>query len=362
MRFDSRRPLHACFQHRAFTLVELLVVIAIIGILVALLLPAIQAAREAARRVQCQNGAKNLALAVLNYENQKRALPPAVEVAPSQGEIWGSSAELDLHLSWIAYILPQIEEQDLADQFELGKRLSDSVVAQALRDKGNPQEAQPPILICPSDSARGRLYANLRTTWNLRLGKGNYAAYTSPEHVRSMRVFPGAMINEHQPLSRISDGTSKTLMIAEVRTRENELDPRGVWAAAWAGGSLLAFDMHSKRHPDVTASSPRNAPYSPFIYGGTNPGLPPNSPQNWGNVDYIRECPEPAAAGLDGMPCTSQSPTRSTAASRSSHPGGVNASHVDGSVIFILDEIDQFLMARMVSINDGEGELEGEQP
>ena len=71
-------------RQRAFTLVELLVVIAIIGILVALLLPAIQAAREAARRVQCQNHIKNLTLAVLNYENQKKALPPLLRKAPGR--------------------------------------------------------------------------------------------------------------------------------------------------------------------------------------------------------------------------------------------------------------------------------------
>jgi prepilin-type N-terminal cleavage/methylation domain-containing protein/prepilin-type processing-associated H-X9-DG protein len=361
MRCHSRRSFFPASRHTAFTLVELLVVIAIIGILVALLLPAIQAAREAARRVQCQNGLKNLALAVLNYENQKKALPPAVEANPTAGEIWGSSTELDVRFSWIVFILPQIEEQDLADQIDLTKRIPDQ--ATTLQTKGNPQEAQPPILICPSDSARGRLYSNLRATWNLRLGKGNYAAYTSPEHIRSMRVFPGAMINEHQPLGRIVDGTSKTLMLAEVRTRESESDPRGVWAAAWAGGSLLSFDMHNAPPNDlVDASDDRNMPYAPCLYACLEPGLPPNSAQNWGNTDWIRECPDSGAAGLEGMPCTTQSATRSSAAPRSSHPGGVNASHVDGSVVFIQNEIDQVLMARQVSINEGEGDQEGQVP
>jgi prepilin-type N-terminal cleavage/methylation domain-containing protein len=83
-------------RRRGFTLVELLVVIAIIGILVALLLPAIQAAREAARRMSCQNNLHNLAIAVLNYENAKKALPAAANIKPSSNETWSDSAELDV--------------------------------------------------------------------------------------------------------------------------------------------------------------------------------------------------------------------------------------------------------------------------
>jgi prepilin-type N-terminal cleavage/methylation domain-containing protein len=343
---------------RAFTLVELLVVIAIIGILVALLLPAIQAAREAARRVSCQNSIKNLSLAVLNYENTKKALPPAVDAQPTTGEIW-TSGQLDVYVSWIVHILPLIEEQALADQIDPEQTLP--AQAPALLTKGNPLQEQPPILICPSDSSRGRLYGNLRSTWGLRLAKGNYAAYVSPEHVRAMRIFPGAMINEHQPLGRITDGTSKTIMLGEVRTRDHELDPRGVWAAAWAGGSLLAFDMHSTTAElGVSTTSKRNSPYIPYEFNSPpTPPLPPNSPTSSVNKDYIRECPESNTADLEQMPCFGQTDTRSSAATRSTHPGGVNIANCDGSVIFLLEDVEHHLMARMVSINDGQGNIEG---
>jgi prepilin-type N-terminal cleavage/methylation domain-containing protein/prepilin-type processing-associated H-X9-DG protein len=92
-------------RHRAFTLVELLVVIAIIGILIALLLPAVQAAREAARRSQCVNNLKQVGLAVHQYHDTYKKLPPA--------------GETNFQLSWHVYILPYIEEAGLYDQFDL---------------------------------------------------------------------------------------------------------------------------------------------------------------------------------------------------------------------------------------------------
>lgn len=117
-------------QRRAFTLVELLVVIAIIGILVALLLPAVQAAREAARRSQCVNNMKQINLALLQYEGAKKRFPAARKGCDNLGLVYPgvdcsskfSSAgyELGLHgASAFVYILPYIEEQALYDQFRI---------------------------------------------------------------------------------------------------------------------------------------------------------------------------------------------------------------------------------------------------
>ena len=174
-----------------------------------------------------------------------------------------------------------------------------------------------------------------------------------------MRAFPGALINEPQSIGNITDGTSKSLMISEVRTRDNELDPRGAWAGGFTGGSILAFDLHS--NGAVLATVKRNMPYNPQIYNDGTPGLPPNTTLGWKNEDWIRECPEQNIAGIEGMPCAGQSSSRSAAAPRSSHLGGVNAAHVDGSVEYISNDIDQFLMARMVCINDSQGNVEGQQ-
>ena len=140
-----------------FTLVGLLVVIAIIGVLVALLLPAVQAAREAARRAQCQSAIKNIALAVLNYESAKNELPVGVISQPVQAEAW----------SWSTLTLPYLEQQTIYDRLRPsssymmppdgargGKRnLCDVFIAA----KSNPKELEPlqtPLSIfrCPSDS------------------------------------------------------------------------------------------------------------------------------------------------------------------------------------------------------------------
>src|SRR5262249_49476306 len=158
---------------------------------------------------------------------------------PSSGEIWSDSGEIDLAFSWIVQILPQIEEASLADQFKQLNITSYSgynPTTSTIR----PWESQPKILLCPSDSAANRFYSpggsrgsGFMTGFNF--AKGNYAAYVCPEHSRSMRVFPGAMINEPQSLAKISDGTSKTILLAEVRTRDNTSDSRGAWAGAFTG-------------------------------------------------------------------------------------------------------------------------------
>jgi len=357
----------SCDRARAFTLVELLVVIAIIGILVALLLPAIQAAREAARRISCQNNVKNLALAVLNYENQKKGLPPAARAKPNDGEAYVDISPIEEDYSWIVEILPQIEEQALADQFSQDTNKKYDNPENNLIDAGNPQQSQPAILLCPSDGARGRTYTRPSTSFGLTFGKGNYVAYVSPVHIICMRTHPGAMLNELQPLASITDGTSKTLMLSEVRTREHQSDPRGVWAAAWTAASILAYDMHPKNltsnSADAGCGAPprrRNMPYVPFTYPGIDCLTPNSIPQ--GNSDRLRDCPEGNVASLEGMPCDKHNGTWTSAAPRSLHPGGVNAAHCDGSVIWINDEIDQFLMARMVSSTDGQGDIEGYLP
>jgi prepilin-type N-terminal cleavage/methylation domain-containing protein len=373
MFFSSMRPARSAERKRGFTLVELLVVIAIIGILVALLLPAIQAAREAARRMNCQSNLHNLALAVMNYENARKGFPEATKAEPNDGEGWNTirdgtlAKNIERNFSWIVRVLPNIEEQALSDQFkkDTNQRYDDN--DPDLTAAGLPQAAQPASLLCPSDNARGRLYQSTATlAYGLVFGKANYVGYVSPVHVVCMRTHPGALTNEPTRLKWITDGTSKTLMLTEVRTRDVQRDSRGVWAAAWTGGSITAFDMHPGDATNSGVASgcgdhpyTRNMRYVPWPFPSID-SLTPNS-QPIGNADKIHEAPitESAAARLENMPADTDNGTWTGVAPRSNHPGGVNATNCDGSVRWLDNEIDQFLMARLVSINDAQGEIEG---
>lgn len=121
-------------RRSAFTLVELLVVIAIIGVLVALLLPAVQAAREAARRMQCTNNLKQIALGMHNYHDTKQTLPFACGFTKQTG-------------TWVAFLHPFIEQQNLYNTFDFNKSLADPVNEPAVR-------TVVPTYLCPSDSSR----------------------------------------------------------------------------------------------------------------------------------------------------------------------------------------------------------------
>jgi prepilin-type N-terminal cleavage/methylation domain-containing protein len=342
---------------RGFTLVELLVVIAIIGVLVALLLPAIQAAREAARRANCQSNLHNLALAALSYESAKGGLPQSssspLTTSPDGNQLVSLRHPDSAQLSWVVRLLPFIEQQQLAQQFSLKKKFS-AWIAESIATTPTPEAAQIDVLICPSDSTRGRQFSSPRfLTGNRIFGRSNYVAYASPEHVECQVRAPGAMLNEPQPLKRISDGTSNTLMLTEVRTRDEVGDPRGVWAIGWIGASLIGADVHGNTSTlnkictqDLSVAYTPHDRYKEYA-------LMPNAPvpaDPAGSRDNLDSCPNPADADLLGMPCRERNDT--TASPRSLHPGGVLAAHVDGSTMWINDQIDVITYGRLICTND----------
>src|SRR5436190_15716662 len=111
-----------------FTLVELLVVIAIIGVLVALLLPAVQAAREAARRMQCTNHLKQMGLALHNFHDTNKVFPAADDELPASTALTGSGL---WKAAWTAHILPYIEQQSLFAQYRFDRDWQDTTTNDA---------------------------------------------------------------------------------------------------------------------------------------------------------------------------------------------------------------------------------------
>lgn len=331
---------------RGFSLIELLVVIAIIGVLIALLLPAVQSAREAARRLGCRNNLKQLALAVLNYESATRRLPssgmvkadPAAYVPFDPKPASGREGSM---LSWVVEILPHFEEISLYNQFDLS--------ASALNQPTNPQTKPIASLVCPSDSAQGSVYVDANLTGGRQFAKGNYAAFTSPYHIDLQNWYPGALTaNLRQRINAVTDGTSHTFCLGEIRTRSNPKDQRGAWALAWSGATLLAFDGHPS--PNLGLSSLTvGQPAPSYLFASVGGERPPN-----GDVpDMLYDCADSAAAKAEGMPCDVGAGFFS-AAPRSNHPGGVNVVFLDGHVDFIPDAIDPRAMAYLISINDGQ--------
>lgn len=311
-------------KRTGFTLIELLVVIAIIAILIALLLPAVQQAREAARRASCRNNLKQLGLAIHSYHDLHSCLPPA-------GIVSGMSASgvpSGKNYSWVVMILPMIDQGNLFLRFNF-----DTTV---FNQTGNPQATRLSALVCPSDSGGG-LYVS-KFTSSRPFAKGNYAAFVSPFHTDLQRRFPGMLTANLQRFKDVMDGVSNTWMLSEVRTRSHPQDQRGAWALPWTATTQLAYDMHSRSG-------------SSFV---GNPASVVQSPNcQTGNLDMLYDCPDPAGAQLDRMPCNRASVGWLSAAPRSQHVGGVMAGYGDGRVGFVSDSIDKMLMGNLISINDG---------
>jgi prepilin-type N-terminal cleavage/methylation domain-containing protein/prepilin-type processing-associated H-X9-DG protein len=294
-------------RSRAFTLVELLVVIAIIATLIGLLLPAVQSAREAARRSSCSNNLKQLSLAMHNYHSAKGRLPPGNKsfLTSTSGTVTSPT---------VVFLLPFIEDRARADLYDYKKswQAQLGLVGQLI-----------PAYQCPSDTSRVMDTAQAqggdrKGSYGVNWGKIAYVTQFNDKNAKA--PFDA---NYGAKFAEITDGTSKTLMLMEMIQAPSELgqaiDRRGrIWNAS--GGS---YQISTKAAPNSS-------------------------------VDDVSKCVDRPEIGL---PCTDSSTERDySLASRSRHPAGVTVAMCDGSVRFVTQEIDLATWKAASSINQGEKE------
>ncbi|AGA30834.1 DUF1559 domain-containing protein [Singulisphaera acidiphila] len=315
---------------RGFTLIELLVVISIIGILIALLLPAVQAAREAARRAQCTNNLKQLALAAHNYESANGCFPmgsPVKVATYSSG--WIKAGEYDWGHSIFVAMLPQMEQSALfnAVNFSLNIEMPENMTI---------HPSQINALLCPSDSTGWQI--DTPTQWanypGFRVAHGSYSGSTgtwshwawSPSSTPSLATLASQdngifFVNSRTRIADVTDGTSNTILLGERALPDRYRTFTNWWFSGWTGASL--FDTLTAMNPQrlVAISS-----------------LPAPGPSDWPGVQ--------------------DNALMNSASSR--HPGGANFAMADGSVRFLKETIQSWPVdsfGNPTGVKDGGGTI-----
>ena len=304
-----------------FTLVELLVVIAIIGVLVALLLPAVQAAREAARRSSCSNNLKQLGLALQNYHDTHNVLPLGTLNANVTSEFSG------LRMTWALPLFPFMEQGNVHSQYDFSQPYYSAINCDSAT---KPTAAQIPTMLCSSDGgAKQRISPG---SPGLRYhSRGNYASFFGNIDKGSTRTQASGHREAafgYRPvrLANITDGTSNTMAFGEV-IRDPRIDSsiRGTFMSDYPGAAwVLTKNTPNSPVPDVLVASSCTATH--------------NLPQK--NQPCIASS---ASLGFD-----------QTAASRSYHPAGVQVAICDGSVRFVTSSVGLEVWQAAGSIDGGE--------
>ncbi|QDU61000.1 Fimbrial protein precursor [Planctomycetes bacterium Pan216] len=317
-------------KRRGFTLVELLVVIAIIGVLVALLLPAVQQAREAARRTMCTNNLKQVGLGLTNYAEAHGQFPPAaswrdVGTATEYTHGWynSSSHYPKMGATFLVHILPYIDQTQLYDRvnFDHGMPEAENETVRATRIGS---------YLCPSDSFNSTTMTRYGGNW----ARGNYGAWinnvTNPN--TNARGFGWIQVDGSKTpmaiqasarLNQLQDGVSKTALAWELRSHLAD-SPRGVWALPKFGATLLGncWGVADCHHG--------------INFYGVN------------GEDIVHGVDDPQAR-LRNYPSND-----AQAASHSLHPGGVNVLFADGTVTFVNEAINVKVGRGISTIDGGE--------
>ncbi|NLY01021.1 MAG: DUF1559 domain-containing protein [Rhodopirellula sp.] len=356
--FSSRVVRH---RRRGFTLVELLVVIAIIGILIALLLPAVQAAREAARRSQCSNNLKQAALGLLNYEDTHKTLPNSFLLAANwNAQVWGTR------------ILPFIEQQAIYDQYDSGTPSFNEAgmvgFSQTVANRNLALiQTVLSVYLCPSAPGDGqsRTYSGqlpagsmgsgippMNVTWRsapsdytptVAVNRARFpssvggrtalhvAAYSPADPSQSSLWGALASYNDidgtrdHSRLRSITDGLSNTILLGE------------------RVGGLTVYRGGQSHSGDTTNYGPNNGGGWGDILNGFN----------W-VYGTLQDASDNNTGVLGQGTCTVNCTNRRQAGFYSFHPGGAQVALCDGSVRFISETIEPRVIAAVITRSNGE--------
>lgn len=346
---------------RAFTLVELLVVIAIIGILVALLLPAVQAAREAARRMSCGNSLKNLGLAVLNHHDAQGNFPVSRGFIARGGEVPDGVEQPAT--GWILATLPQLEEQPLYDQFKEGGAFEGTYTNNGCRRPTEGRglasikngisvpellKTQVQILQCPTDASVLQLSNSQYEMLGCDVSVTSYKGVLGDTFLGGLQD-GGSFGNDISlyPSGQYEQGPPPETPVKDQRDCHRDTRCRGI------------FFRHTYRRP-VRISKITDGTSKTFMIGEDVPDFNRHSATFYSNGDWC-SCNQPLNYGLNQPdPAKFAEAWWDAQGFRSLHPGGANFCYADGSVHYISDDVDNVLYRVSCTRNGGEsvtGEL-----
>jgi prepilin-type N-terminal cleavage/methylation domain-containing protein/prepilin-type processing-associated H-X9-DG protein len=326
----NRTPLHdAARAVRGFTLIELLVVIAIIAVLVSLLLPAVQQAREAARRSQCKNNLKQIGLALHNYEGSNRLLPPGYISGPGIGVMDPLSGDWGPGWGWLTVLLPNVEQSPLYNSLNLNLPCYDP--ANAVR-----VQTPLPVYLCPS-AANPADTVNVEDVNHKTLavfGRANYVhnvgwndLWSAPATQPYDAVANGVIYRDSGiAFASVTDGLSNTVFAGE---RSPNLSD-----AVWPG--VVPNSAHYARPP----------------FGSIGSGGPGTNWDTGGS--YVGAHSGPSIFESPVVIHPPNSPLGHTDQMQSRHAGGAHILLGDGSVRFISESVNLGVWSALCSRNGGE--------
>jgi prepilin-type N-terminal cleavage/methylation domain-containing protein/prepilin-type processing-associated H-X9-DG protein len=310
-----------CFKRgpiprRGFTLIELLVTIAIIGVLVALMLPAVQQVREAARRTQCKNNMRQIGLALHNYHDAMRTFPPGVIVRDPELEWWNSHPGW----GWAAQILSQVDQAPVYNKINFGVSISDAQNSSACI-------VPLPVYVCPADPAPTTFTAKGNGQWGTPSGpicdvaSANYVGVSCTEQsdlsnwaTTGKWIYDGVLFpNSRIRMNDITDGTSSTFLVSERSHRDGPV----TWTGAVPGATV-----------SPTASA------TPNVWDGDSAMT----------LSFVGDATKPGQAGN----------VWTSAGHTSNHGVGAHFLFCDGHIQFLSPSIDFRVLTALATRNGGE--------